>query len=228
MADTMIRFLCPKCGKRLKAASESAGHVVACGSCGERVTVPLDATVPKTSQAPSKHNATTSRRRRTLWAGLAIAGALVMIAFFAMMLFADSNTQNSFLVTIGSVGSFVMVVGGIVGIGLLVWGGMTKCPKCGKFWASVFLRKTVLETKKCFGLVTRYSHSRSTGHMSGTSHNSGSPHQTTHNSNINTSGSTKWKERVPVIRTRYGLYYECKYCHGQWSKEQIEQVEDFN
>lgn len=38
--NELMRFHCPKCGKRLKAAVEHAGRKARCG-CGEAVTVPL-------------------------------------------------------------------------------------------------------------------------------------------------------------------------------------------
>src|SRR5438270_471410 len=40
MADSLIRFPCPKCGKRLKAPADRTGSRVTCSACGEKMLVP--------------------------------------------------------------------------------------------------------------------------------------------------------------------------------------------
>jgi hypothetical protein len=128
------------------------------------------------------------------------------------------------------VAGFMLGGGGvcvILGVILIITGTMTACPKCGKWWARVYLGRTTLEKKRCYGLVTRYAHSSSTGWISGTSRHSGSIHDTSHDGIVHSSGTTSWQERVPVIRTTYELHYECKYCQAHWTKVRVEQVEDF-
>jgi hypothetical protein len=96
----------------------------------------------------------------------------------------------------------------------------TGCPKCGKWWAKVDAGTQVRERKKCYGLVTRYAHSSSSGYVSGTSGHQGAW--------VSGSGTTRWQERVPVIRTTCELHYRCRYCHHCWWKEKVEVVEDFD
>jgi DNA-directed RNA polymerase subunit RPC12/RpoP len=40
MSDTMVRFPCPKCGRRLKAPRDKAGSKATCTTCGEKMLVP--------------------------------------------------------------------------------------------------------------------------------------------------------------------------------------------
>src|SRR4051812_9512924 len=40
MTDNLIRFPCPKCGKRLKASPDAVGSSATCTRCGEKLLVP--------------------------------------------------------------------------------------------------------------------------------------------------------------------------------------------
>jgi hypothetical protein len=76
--------------------------------------------------------------------------------------------------------------------------------------------------------VTRTSHSSSTGWILGAGSHSGSLGQTAHGGTINSSGTTRWQERVPVIRRVYELRYQCKHCQARWTKERVHEEEDFD
>jgi hypothetical protein len=45
---------------------------------------------------------------------------------------------------------------------------------------------------------------------------------------ISTSGTTRWKERVPVIRSTYRVEYRCCYCGHMTEKVEEDQREDFS
>jgi hypothetical protein len=119
------------------------------------------------------------------------------------------------------------LVGGLVA--LIVWSESigTKCPRCGRRWARVLLGEVVAEAEKCYGLVTRYALSSSSGSASGTSSRPGAT-PTYHQSHSHGWGVTTWKERVPVIRTTYLQHFACKYCAARWTGTRVEQVEDFD
>jgi hypothetical protein len=63
--------------------------------------------------------------------------------------------------------------------------------------------------------------------VGGTSYGPGGS-TTYHSGSVSSSGGTSWQERVPVIRTTYGLRYRCRYCGERWEEERVEQVEDFD
>jgi hypothetical protein len=96
------------------------------------------------------------------------------------------------------------------------------CPKCKKWWARVFAGKRLIEQKKCYGLVNRQTNSSSLGLglLFGNHH--------TYSGSSYSASSTRWKERVPVIRTTYLLIDECKFCRARWTREKVEEVEDFD
>jgi hypothetical protein len=55
-----------------------------------------------------------------------------------------------------------LFVGGIV----LITGIVSACPVCGKWWASISVRRTVLDQSRGYGLVTRQSHTDTSGRIS--------------------------------------------------------------
>jgi hypothetical protein len=141
---------------------------------------------------------------------------LVLIALLVLLLVADNPTCN----LIGQIGVIASLV-------LLITGINSACPECKKWWARIYLERRILKRERCFGLVTRYAYSSSTGSVSRTSTQLGSIHQTNHGGTVHTSGTTDWQERVPVIRTTFELHYQCKYCEAKWTKVEAEEVEDF-
>ena len=71
----------------------------------------------------------------------------------------------------------IVVILCIVAIASLFTGQRTACIECGKWWAAGNLGIRTVQEEKCYGLVTRHSHSKSGGWMFGTRTNSGSSQQ---------------------------------------------------
>lgn len=116
------------------------------------------------------------------------------------------------------------------GSGIVFSGIYTWCPSCHRWWARRFLRETVQEGKKCYGLVTRHADTSvwGSGSSSGTSYSPGSmPVFTNQSGSSSAHGSTSWKERVPVIRTTHLLHYKCNHCDHKWHVVKVKEVEDF-
>lgn len=173
---------------------------------------------------PSRH-----RKAKMLWWAVDIVAALVLLpVLIALLVSLDSQT----VATIGSAIFLLLVVavvvGGIIGLILAITGSRSSCPDCGKWWARVVIGERVLDEKKCYGLVTRRAYSSSSGSISGSSHHWGQADYQNISGNTHSSGSTSWQERVPVIRTTYQLIYECKFCDARWTRERVEEVEDFD
>jgi hypothetical protein len=154
---------------------------------------------------------------------LVTAGITVAIAVpeAAAIVFVAIATLLGFLVVAALIGGLIAAAIWISNIG-------SHCPECGKSWAKVLVREKITEQKKCYGLVTRSSYSSSSGWISGTSSYSGSCHHTSHGGTVHSSGSTSWQERVPIIRTTYMRYYQCKFCEASWTEEEEVEDEDFD
>jgi hypothetical protein len=118
------------------------------------------------------------------------------------------------------VGFIALVVGAVIAIS-----GATKaCPSCRRWWATTIAGQTLLEQKKCYGLVTRTSHSSSYGSWSGTGSRSGRYY----GGSSSRYGTRSWQVRVPVVRTTYLVHYGCKYCGYSWDRTKVQEVEDFD
>ena len=91
----MIRFLCPECGKHLKAPETSSGKQVKCGRCGRSFQAPA-ASDPK-AQSPSppvprlaglfggSRTSKSKGRRLLLLGGLIAVGLLAIIVAILFM-----------------------------------------------------------------------------------------------------------------------------------------------
>jgi hypothetical protein len=157
--------------------------------------------------------------------GITIGGALAIDG--VALAIAAPATAGLLVVGLLSMLFVLALVVGLIALIILTSIG-TVCPECGKRWARVFVKRRIIEQKKCYGLVTRHAHSSSSGWISGTSSHTGSIHHTSHGGTVHSSGTTSWNERVPVIRTTYLMHYQCKYCQASWTEEKVEQVEDFD
>jgi hypothetical protein len=118
------------------------------------------------------------------------------------------------VIVVGVIGS-LLVVGAIVGLLLLIYYSSNACPYCKKGRSVVFVRSRVIATKRCYGLVTRYSNSS----FDAWSKSGDSTHGY---------GSSSWKERVPVIRELVERWYKCRHCHAKWTEEEEVEREDFD
>jgi hypothetical protein len=133
----------------------------------------------------------------------------------------EAPVQFSMLV-ISSVAVVVLITLAIFGIVTLITGFINRCPKCGVWWVKRFLGKQLIERIQCYGLVTRTAHTHTSGSYSGSSSGSGFHHGST-----SSSGTTRWKERVPVVRSTYQHHYCCKVCNHRWTRTEVVEVEDF-
>jgi hypothetical protein len=166
-------------------------------------------------------------RSRTLWMALVIVGTLVLPTVIALLL-AQGVIPAAAVALIVFIA--VAVVGAAVGLVEVCRGIGAACPQCRHWWARTFLSRRLIETKKCFGLVTRSSYTSMSGSVSlhGTNWRPDGLGRQEYLGGTSTSGTTTWKERVPVIRTTYRLTYQCRYCGFRWNRAMVVQVEDFD
>jgi hypothetical protein len=108
----------------------------------------------------------------------------------------------------------------VIGLVVIIAGLNSTCPVCGKWWASISVRRTVHDQRRCYGLVRRSAHSNSIGWIVGGGN--GSSSWTT----VGTS-ATSWQERVPVVRTTYLLHHKCRDCESEWTTTEVREQEDF-
>jgi hypothetical protein len=127
-----------------------------------------------------------------------------------------------------AVGVLVLALVMIYGIVWLATGLVRRCPMCGRWWAREYLGQQLIERKECYGLVTRTAHTSTSGSYSGSSTPSASLGSESHHGTTSSSSTTRWKERVPVVRSTYNLHYRCTICNYRWTKRTVEEVEDFN
>jgi hypothetical protein len=118
------------------------------------------------------------------------------------------------------VGFIALVVGALFAVS----GATQACPSCRRWWVRMNTGETILEQKKCYGLVTRTSYSSSWGSWSGTGSRSGRSYGGT----SSRYGTRSWQVRVPVVRTTYLVHYGCKYCDHRWDQTKVREVEDFD
>lgn len=254
----MIRFSCPQCQISLQTSDEFVGRVVRCPNCQGTIAIAAPVDVPAPTPAPNwledvaKAEATSTPLAPSSDEGLlrksdfdtANAPMPLTAANYVKTINQFLQTRNRMFWQVTAIicGLLVLIVLSVFfnmwpiwflvfvvsAVYLIVWvdsinkGITTACPQCKKWWAKVFTGERVIEQKKCYGLVKRQAKSNSFGYglLFGNHHTYGGP--------FGSSSSSSWKERVPVIRTTYQLSYECKFCHVQWTRQEVEEVEDFD
>ena len=90
-----------------------------------------------------------------------------------------------------------------------------KCPSCGSRGTIALDRSDVIGKKKAYGIVTRTDTTTSRvpdgqGKM------------------ISQESTTERQERVPVVKTTSQDYYKCSKCGYSYSKESVDEEEDFS
>ncbi len=103
----MVRFACPRCGKRMKVADDAAGQFVPCLSCGNQVQVPyVVVAVALRRPVPVKANASDAPRyRRLVWSAVIVSCtsllAIPLVIFLAPVLIPgldpERDAQRAFL-----------------------------------------------------------------------------------------------------------------------------------
>lgn len=151
--------------------------------------------------------------------GITIGGFVVVAAVVLAMSDASGAMGVGLLCLFVVLTPIALFLGLAALISYVARNAQTPCPECGERGTMVFVKKTVIEQKKCYGLVTRYSSTISTGDITGPDHGPAGQ--------IVTAGSTEWQERVPVIRTTYLLYFQCRECQALQTEENVVEVEDF-
>jgi hypothetical protein len=107
-------------------------------------------------------------------------------------------------------------------------GSKAACPTCKRWWARERENTVVLETKKCYGLVTRCRVTSTSGYYSGSGYSSSGRYSGSQGGTVSGSSYSKWEERVPVIRTTYEHHFHCLFCGDCWPEEEVKEVEDFD
>jgi hypothetical protein len=229
---------CPGCGRAIPLQPHELSWTIECACCSTWF-------VPSATSAPAQPPArTTAAAPRVLgeflrrvgvrpewWQGLkpgartgllalsVTLGGLVALGLLALAITAPETLAY----LLGAAVAALLGLGGAAGLAFLVaWQSSigTECPHCGRWWAAVFLGEHIVEEKKGYGLVTRHAYSDSTGWVSGTSSHPGRL--------TGTWSTTRWRERVPVIRITYKEHWACKYCPARWTEMRERQVEDFD
>jgi DNA-directed RNA polymerase subunit RPC12/RpoP len=243
----MIHYRCPRCKVLLRSPDRDAGAKLACPQCGQRLQVPSPppnktllaplappgaadpqgpAGLPEKPPPPGPDDALQPPPKSGHPVAIPVLAAVLVVAAAIAAVCLQVPREFSAVIPV-----LVLVLIGvslpIIGLVVLLTSIGTGCPKCGKWWAKVYRGWKILERKKCYGLVTRYASSSSSGFVGGTSYGPGG-YTTYHSGSVSSSGGTNWQERVPVIRTTYELRYRCRYCGGRWEEERVEQVEDFD
>jgi hypothetical protein len=122
---------------------------------------------------------------------------------------------------------FLAVIGAVLAVGN--WLGFRTCRWCGRLRIPQHLGSTVADRRRCYGLVTRHARTSLWGGYSGRRSPFSHPDSPTYESgSIYSSGTTTWKERVPVIRTTHLHHYRCRSCGHKWDEEEVVQKEDFD
>ena len=235
-----IKFSCPRCGRSFE--SSEIGVKFEC-SCGQRLQtpapppsktvlgilepepppqaipictiepepVPMCTIVPRQTDetAPQKTSRKPIAKSHWLIFGLLLSSGLLLFLFGLIL---AARKQNG-------TGLIALSLIFFAAAGIVISGILTGCPNCHRWWASRFLKETVDERKRCYGLVTR----RAWTSFWGSSRISGSSDSVSSSG----SGTTTWQERVPVIRTTYWHHYKCNRCGHAWQVLKVREVEDF-
>lgn len=232
-----ITVFCPYRNARLLVDAAQADGEVECLQCGKWFalgggTLAAPDSPPASSAAASSRPVLESAdmlepKSNTLeqMIGLALifAGSLMLLLIsIAVLPFLDAGTLAGIMCPAFVLFLFLAVVGGIAWELYFKKGKTLACPECKKWWARVHIETRVIAESKCYGLVTRRARSSSSGFALIFGNHD------TYSVPSHSSSSTSWKERVPVIRTTYLLSYECKFCRSCWTREKVEEVEDFD
>jgi hypothetical protein len=235
---------CPRCGRELPASDEELenGQLFECAGCNTRFQAPP----PDDSASMPQPVGMAKGTRLAIQVGFFV---LVPALLLEMVWLAVSMSNRAAAIAAANptairprghagqvdeptpqnapaagdlvVGLIVLpsMVGGIVSL----VGLSRRCPSCRRWWAKQHVGRTIVESRKAYGIVRRHGESHTHGHYGGFgSHRTGSY---TGSSSHRTYSS--WEERVPVVRTTFLVNYQCRYCSFAWDKTEVEEHEDF-
>ena len=89
-----VRFPCPQCGKKLKAADEFVGQETVCAGCGARATVPMGSPRAHASDGGPEERFTVRKSKRLNVEDLVDMTAMVDIVFFLLIFFMVTSMQG--------------------------------------------------------------------------------------------------------------------------------------
>jgi hypothetical protein len=141
----MIRFHCPKCGKRLKVTEANAGKLITCPGCGERCVAAAESDGPGTggeggtavpsgcadAGQASGFLAGMSGRMRwgvALLAGAAPLGLLLGVLHSLLPSGAGISDATAGVTMVVGLSSFALLF-------TVLYGQATGCPSCGRWWS---------------------------------------------------------------------------------------------
>lgn len=209
----MIRFPCPGCGAKLKAAVEKRGASIRCPRCKERARIPhesvspeaddndgsVDQTPPpKTAAAPAGPIAqfmAMPQPVKLLMCGLAVLCVAGVVAGFGLRAAADPGSSMGWveqLAFIGSGCSLVALLASLHGYGC-------GCPSCARWWARVEKGKDLVGTRVFFKTAG--------GERVFEAKNAPTPDGRRH------------------VQATYETQLECRFCQHQWKFRTVDEYE---
>jgi DNA-directed RNA polymerase subunit M/transcription elongation factor TFIIS len=90
-----------------------------------------------------------------------------------------------------------------------------KCPSCGSRGTIALDRSEVLKTERAYGIVTR---TESTTNR----------RRDSQGKIVNEESTSEREERAPIVRTTSREYYKCRKCGHSYSRESVDEEEDFS
>jgi hypothetical protein len=135
--------------------------------------------------------------------------ALFVLPFLAIVCFILGTNENGL-----GVAGFVMIVLTLFPVALTQVGVRQSCPACHRWWARTPRGNELIDKKQVYKTVERTD--EHAGSIFGKS------------ALFGTSGVTKRKEQVKVLRQTFRHFYECTYCGHGWHFDRVKESEDFD
>jgi hypothetical protein len=152
-----------------------------------------------------------------VWGFVFLALGITILALWVSQN-AERKGVGGILCVLCVAGNFILAL--ILGIN----GSRSRCPKCGSWWARVFVGDILIDRKHAYTTVTRCDPywGSYTGRPAGSS---GLGDEGTVKGS--TSGWTSRTEQVYVLRETFEDHYQCKFCRHSWTEITTEDSEDF-
>lgn len=209
----MLNFNCEKCDADLEIEDLHDGEMVLCPICNSYT----EATMSSVSVYDDRNS-----ENQILLSVKLITGIIAIIIFFFTILFGGFKFCNYVSANREEVTKTIEItftIAGAIGLILAIFGIVTSCPKCKKWFARVQDNKLISNKEKKHGLVTRKAYTRTSGIITNSHGQIG---------NTYSSSETSWQERVPIVKITYKLHYHCKFCTHKWIGTKEVEFEDFD
>ncbi len=245
------KIYCPSCGQKVRVPGQINKTLLGVVySPNSTASFPSNSTnLPQTSQpstvpkaipifsnnqsnCPGPSKETVLLKRRCLI--MAILGFLMIILSIALLGIPTGNSEVRFSLVI----VFFLIAVCLFFYSSFVYSNSPECHICGSWNTLEDIGRILVETKKCYGLVTREAGGSISGRYSGTSNSTFHGHpppvghsyvsgNSYHGGSSYHSISASWQERVPVIRYTYRITFYCEHCKNTWTRLETNEVEDF-